>query len=145
MEEMRQMIERRGASTTATVTRTPNIAVPVPSSVLDSGRLEQWTRLVESLVEDADRQIMRAMDQNEALVQGMASLNVEDDASSKGETEKLRVELQSSKRQTDVLKQLLQDATAENEALYSVLSVTKESIRTWTDTHSLPIRPSIKS
>lgn len=78
MEEMRQMIERRERSNSA-VQRAPSITVPVPTSVLDSNRLEEWTKLVESLLEDADKQIAQAIDQNEALVQNMASLAVDDE------------------------------------------------------------------
>ncbi|KAG8792232.1 hypothetical protein FRC17_008628 [Serendipita sp. 399] len=59
----------------------------------------------------------------------MALLAVKDnDNSSKEELEGLRAELQSSHRQTEVLKQLLEDATAENEVLYSAFNQELEAM-----------------
>jgi hypothetical protein len=79
MEEMRKMIERRGGATTTMMPKSPSITVPVPTAILDSNRLEEWTKLVETLLEEADKQIAQAIDQNEALVQDMASLAVDDE------------------------------------------------------------------
>ena len=141
MEEMRQMIERRGAGGfgESTLHRSPSIVATPVASGLDPARLEQWTKTMESLVEDADQQIAQAIDQSEALVKDMTLLAVHDEvcatftrfeftssmflpgqSSGREQLEKARLELQNSTRQKDVLKQLLQDATAENEGLYSV-------------------------
>jgi hypothetical protein len=79
MEEMRQMIEQRGGAVTTVMPKSPSITVPVPTAILDSNRLEEWTKLVENLLEEADKQIAQAIDQNEALVQDMASLAVDDE------------------------------------------------------------------
>jgi hypothetical protein len=79
MEEMRKMIERRGGATTTVMPKAPSINVPVPTAIRDSNRLEEWTKLVENLLEEADKQIAQAIDQNEALVQDMASLAVDDE------------------------------------------------------------------
>ncbi|CCA70681.1 hypothetical protein PIIN_04615 [Serendipita indica DSM 11827] len=114
MEEMQQMIERRAKNLSdGSLRRGPSIAMP--ASAMDPARLQQWAKTIETLIEDADKQIAQAIDQSDALVKDMALLTVEDDDSN-DEVEHLRAELQGSKRQTDVLKQLLQDATAENEA-----------------------------
>ncbi|KAG8867078.1 hypothetical protein FRC20_006780 [Serendipita sp. 405] len=123
MEEMRQMIERRGAHGDPSHRRSPS-STGDATSALDPSRLEQWTRTVESLVDDADKQIAQAIDQSEGLVKDIALLAVKDndDSSQDEELEKLQAELKSSQRQTDVLKQLLQDATAENEVLYSTFN-----------------------
>ncbi|KIM25909.1 hypothetical protein M408DRAFT_330906 [Serendipita vermifera MAFF 305830] len=127
MAEMRQMIERRGPAGSG-LHRSPSIAVPSASSPLNANRLEQWTRTMESLVEDADKQIAQAIDQSEALVKDMALLSVRDDSSTRAELEKVRAELGNNVRQKDVLKQLLEDATAENEALYSMFNQELESM-----------------
>jgi GAF domain-containing protein len=82
MEEMRQMIERRGgafADNTLGLQRSPSMGPAPISSAFDANRLEQWTKTVESLVEDADKQIAQAIDQSEALVKDMTLLAVHDD------------------------------------------------------------------
>ncbi|KAG8777439.1 hypothetical protein FRC16_004157, partial [Serendipita sp. 398] len=73
---------------------------------------------------DRSGAIAQAIDQSEGLVKDIALLAVKDndDSSQDEELEKLQAELKSSQRQTDVLKQLLQDATAENEVLYSTFN-----------------------
>jgi hypothetical protein len=75
------MIEKRGAGTS--LKRGPSIAGThsATNSSFDSARLEAWTKNVESLVEDADKQLAQALDQSEALVKDMSSLIIDDDVS----------------------------------------------------------------
>jgi hypothetical protein len=82
MEEMRQMIERRGGAFGEGglgLQRSPSIMTAPITSALDANRLQQWTKTVESLVEDADKQIAQAIDQSEALVKDMTLLAVHDE------------------------------------------------------------------
>jgi len=80
MEELRQMIERRNGSVgEGGLQRTSSITLANAGSAFDTNRLQQWTKTVESLVEDADKQIAQAIDQSEALVKDMALLAVRND------------------------------------------------------------------
>jgi hypothetical protein len=82
MEEMRQMIERRGGAFgegSLGLQRSPSIMTSPITSAFDANRLQQWTKTVESLVEDADKQIAQAIDQSEALVKDMTLLAVHDE------------------------------------------------------------------
>jgi hypothetical protein len=82
MEEMRQMIERRGGAFgegSLGLQRSPGIIAAPITSAFDANRLEQWTKTVESLAEDADKQIAQAIDQSEALVKDMTLLAVHDE------------------------------------------------------------------
>lgn len=77
MEEMRQMIMRRSVDSPARFLPPISTSSPSVSSTFDMLRLEKWTKAIENLTEDADRQIALAMDQNETLCKEMASLAID--------------------------------------------------------------------
>jgi hypothetical protein len=78
MEEMRQLINRRSVDSPGGRYLPPLSPINTNGpSAFDISRLERWTNAIEDLVEEADRQIAQAIDQNEALCKDMSSLAID--------------------------------------------------------------------
>ncbi|KDQ15406.1 hypothetical protein BOTBODRAFT_145159 [Botryobasidium botryosum FD-172 SS1] len=116
LQEMQRLIEQgRGQG----VRRTP-----VVSSVLgatEGSSMEEWTKRLEELVTETDQGLKRATTHQDSLHNDLKQLTF-DFKEKLAELDKAQSELQRAKRQCDLVKQLLSDATAENEILYDAFN-----------------------
>jgi phage terminase large subunit-like protein len=104
---------------------------------IDAGRTTEFLNSIEDSVSEADKSLVRAASSQEALSINIGLLAADlkevslpcniaphqsaDLLSQKASLlEKSRVELQSTKRQCELVKSLLADSTAENEIMYEV-------------------------
>ncbi|KAF8842701.1 hypothetical protein BDN67DRAFT_898801 [Paxillus ammoniavirescens] len=122
MQEMRQLINKRQTEAPATPRSRPRSLVgesPMPSTseTVNSAVL---SRLEESLA-DADQHMGRAMSHHETLQTDFEQF-VHDIKEKATELDKMRVELQNTKRQCELVKSLLADATAEKEIMYEAFN-----------------------
>jgi hypothetical protein len=127
MEEMRQLISKRSGE-----------APPYRGQAgTDAGRTTEFLKFIEDSVSEADKSLVRAASSQEALSINIGLLaadlkevslpcNISTHQSihllsqKASLLEKSRVELQSTKRQCELVKSLLADSTAENEIMYEV-------------------------
>jgi len=119
MEEMRQLISKRsGEMTPRSQFRAPKEAA---SMGCDAMRTGDFLRSIEEAVSEADKSLVRAASSQEALAidVGLLATDLKEKA---GLLEKARLELQSTKRQCELVKSLLADATAENEIMYEAFN-----------------------
>jgi len=119
MEEMRQLINKRsGELTPRSQHRGPKEAATAGS---DAARTEDFLRSMDDAISDADKSLVRAASSQEALSVDVGLL-VADLKEKTSLLEKCRVELQSTKRQCELVKSLLADTTAENEIMYEAFN-----------------------
>ncbi|KAI0004943.1 hypothetical protein BJV74DRAFT_315564 [Russula compacta] len=117
MDEMRQLIRKRvGEVTPRSQCRGQKEVVSADSDMCRTGDL---LISIEDALSEADKSLVRAASNQEALSVdiGLLATDLKEKASL---IEKSRVELQSTKRQCELVKSLLADATAENEIMYEV-------------------------
>ncbi|KAI0304176.1 hypothetical protein BC826DRAFT_215583 [Russula brevipes] len=119
MEEMRQLISKRsGELTPRSQHRGPKEPATAGS---DATRTEDFLRCIDDAISDADKNLVRAASSQEALSVDVGLL-VADLKEKTSLLEKCRVELQSTKRQCELVKSLLADTTAENEIMYEAFN-----------------------
>ncbi|KAI0050211.1 hypothetical protein FA95DRAFT_662337 [Auriscalpium vulgare] len=125
LEEMRQLIgKRNGEVTPRSRTRS---AVDTPPLGHDKPRPDEAVQLVEESASEADKALLRAASTQDALGVDLALLAA--DLKEKATLlEKARLELQSTRRQCELVKNLLADATAENEIMYEAFNEELESM-----------------
>ncbi|KAJ7507977.1 hypothetical protein B0H11DRAFT_1969560 [Mycena galericulata] len=126
MEEMRQLIgQRQGEGTPRS--RPFSMAVDTPVRASGSNRTDDSQRSLSILVSEADAGLSRAVSNHEALEDGIQQLT--DDFKDKStELEKTRLELQNARRQCELVKSLLADATAEKEIMYEAFNEELDSM-----------------
>ncbi|KAH9062771.1 hypothetical protein EDB87DRAFT_1605796 [Lactarius vividus] len=119
MEEMRQLISKRGGE--ATQRPQSRGSKEVVRTSTDVSRAEECLRSIEDAASEADKSLLRAASNQEALAVdlGLVAADLKEKANL---LEKSRVELQSTKRQCELVKSLLADATAENEIMYEAFN-----------------------
>ncbi|KAI9507546.1 hypothetical protein F5148DRAFT_1307723 [Russula earlei] len=119
MEEMRQLISKRGGEATPRSQHRGQKEAATAGS--DAGRTAELLRSIEDAASEADRSLIRAASSQEALSVniGLLAADLKEKASL---LEKCRVELRSTKRQCELVKSLLADATAENEIMYEAFN-----------------------
>ncbi|KAH9077249.1 hypothetical protein EDB83DRAFT_2504476 [Lactarius deliciosus] len=119
MEEMRQLISKRGGDPT----QRPQSrgSKEVIGAGTDTGRAGEFLRSIEDAASEADKSLLRAASNQEALAVdlGLVAVDLKEKVNV---LEKSRVELQSTKRQCELVKSLLADATAENEIMYEAFN-----------------------
>jgi protein ECT2 len=135
MEEMRQLIGKRGGEMTPLLQHRGQ--KEAPTSGTDAVRTGDFLGSIEDAVSEADKSLVRAASNQEALAIDIGLLIADlrevsliaislifqhaDCRLQKASLlEKSRMELQSTKRQCELVKSLLADATAENEMMYQV-------------------------
>jgi len=120
LEEMRQLIGKRAGE--GTPRSRPRSVVDAPTTPsLDKSRAEDLARLIDESVSEADKSLLRAVSNQEALGVDLKLLAA--DLKQKSTLlEKARVELQNTKRQCELVKSLLADATAEKEIMYEAFN-----------------------
>ncbi|KIY49377.1 hypothetical protein FISHEDRAFT_41844 [Fistulina hepatica ATCC 64428] len=114
MEEMRQLIGQREGVTP----RGHRLTSSHSASSIDS---EGHKRAIERLVSDVERDLERASSSQDALSHDVQQLVTELERQ-RATLEKTRNELQNSKRQCELVKSLLEDATAEKEIMYEAFN-----------------------
>ncbi|KAJ7765035.1 hypothetical protein DFH07DRAFT_811208 [Mycena maculata] len=126
MEEMRQLIgQRQGEGTPRSRPLSTTVDTPVRAS--GSGRTGDIHRSLTTLVSEADASLLRASSNHEALENGIQQLT--DDLKDRSmEFEKTRLELQNARRQCELVKSLLADATAEKEIMYEAFNEELDSM-----------------
>jgi len=119
MEEMRQLIGKRGMEATPRSQHREQKGAATPGT--DAVRSGDLLRFIEDAVSEADKSLVRAASNQEALSIDIGLL-VADLKEKSSLLERSRVELQSTKRQCELVKSLLADATAENEVMYEAFN-----------------------
>ncbi|KAJ6539507.1 hypothetical protein B0H19DRAFT_1179379 [Mycena capillaripes] len=126
MEEMRQLINQRQGEGTPR-TRPLSMAADTPLRASGSSRTDDIHRSLTTLVTAADASLVRAASNHEALENGIQQL-AEDLQERSSELEKTRLELQNARRQCELVKSLLADATAEKEIMYEAFNEELDSM-----------------
>ncbi|KDQ64245.1 hypothetical protein JAAARDRAFT_27871 [Jaapia argillacea MUCL 33604] len=117
MEEMRQLIGRRGEGPSRIRPR----SIVDSSSVSNSSSSKEFTRTIEEFVSNADKHLTRAMSNQELQCDGF-KLVIANLGQVSTELDKAKGELQSTRRQCELMKSLLADATAEKEIMYEAFN-----------------------
>jgi hypothetical protein len=148
MDEMRQLIGRRNGDLTPRKVRptidTSEKVPPLPTSTSTTAnepvRLDGLDKAIESFAFDVDGKLAQASENQDTVKEGLREISAKlrevkypnlafTPPSSRGvsqralEHERVKIELQSIRRQCEVVKNLLADATAEKEIMYEVRSV----------------------
>ncbi|KAJ7682631.1 hypothetical protein DFH06DRAFT_1161696 [Mycena polygramma] len=120
MEEMRLLISQRQGEGTP---RSRPLSMAPPAQ----GRTEDIQSSLTTLVTEAEASLTRATSNHEALENGIHQL-AEDLQERSTELEKTRLELQNARRQCELVKSLLADATAEKEIMYEAFNEELDSM-----------------
>ncbi|KAJ7228502.1 RhoGEF domain-containing protein [Mycena pura] len=126
MEEMRQLINQRQGEGTPR-SRPFSMAADTPVRGSGPSRTGNICRSLTTLVIEAETGLIRATSNHEALLSGIEQLT--DDVKDKSaDLEKTRLELQNARRQCELVKSLLADATAEKEIMYEAFNEELDSM-----------------
>ncbi|KAJ7684015.1 hypothetical protein B0H17DRAFT_985586 [Mycena rosella] len=126
MEEMRQLIgQRQGEGTPRS--RPLSMMVDTPVRASGSSRTDDIHHSLSTLASEADAGLIRASANHAALESGIQQLT-EDLKDRSTELEKTRLELQNARRQCELVKSLLSDATAEKEIMYEAFNEELDSM-----------------
>ncbi|KAG2349061.1 hypothetical protein BDR05DRAFT_956431 [Suillus weaverae] len=120
LDEMRQLIGKRqqeGTPRSRPRSFVTELSMPGPPATLGTSNI---SLLSESVV-DADKLLASALSSHETLHQSLTQV-VSDFKEKLFDLEKTRVELQNTKRQCELVKRLLADATAEKEIMYEAFN-----------------------
>jgi len=120
MEEMRQLIGRRQGDGTPR-SQPHNTVFDLASQSSVRMNLADISRSIETLVAQADGELVRATSNHEVLQQNMIEMAGELKERST-DLERAKAELQNAKRQCELVKSLLADATAEKEIMYEAFN-----------------------
>jgi len=132
MDEMRQLIGRRNGDftprkvrpTVDTFEKTPPIPTPVTNEPL---RLDGLDKAIEGFVFDVDGKLAEAAENQDAVQAGLREISTRLRERAL-EHERVKIELQSIRRQCEVVKNLLADATAEKEIMYEAFNEELDSM-----------------
>lgn len=131
MDEMRQMIGRRNDLTPRKVRpvvdtseKPPPLPTPTASEPL---RLDGLDKAIETFVFDVDGKLAQAAENQDAVQEGLREVSAKLRERAL-EHERVKIELQSIRRQCEVVKNLLADATAEKEIMYEAFNEELDSM-----------------
>ncbi|KAF8165546.1 hypothetical protein B0H34DRAFT_689520 [Crassisporium funariophilum] len=119
MEEMRNLIGRRQGEETPR--SRPRIGMFNAHVRTSSGDVGDLGKTVDTLVSEADKDLAQAQSNHELLQNELRRLASEFKERA-ADLERTRLELQNSKRQCELVKSLLADATAEKEIMYEAFN-----------------------
>ena len=121
MEEMRQLIGKRSVGEPGAARGRPlSYAAPqTPTSSRIFTHSDEHIRFIEDAASEADKALLRVASSQDALGAGLGEL-VADLREKAAQVVKARAELQSQKRQCELVKSLLNNAVAENALVYDV-------------------------
>ncbi|KAL4076122.1 hypothetical protein J3A83DRAFT_4357230 [Scleroderma citrinum] len=116
LEEMRHLIAKRQTEGTPRIRPQESVISSPPDVTHDTiiSRLEEW-------IKDADHHIMLVVANHESLRENLEHLSC-DLKDRTTEFDKTRTELQNTRRQCELVKSLLTDATAEKEIMYEAFN-----------------------
>ncbi|KAG2042276.1 hypothetical protein BDR03DRAFT_944957 [Suillus americanus] len=120
LDEMRQLISKRqqeGTPRNRPRSFVTELSTPGPPATLGTSNIS----LLSESVADADKLLASALSSHETLHQSLTQV-VSDFKEKLFDLEKTRVELQNTKRQCELVKRLLADATAEKEIMYEAFN-----------------------
>lgn len=120
MEEMRQLIGRRQVDGTPR-SRPRSTVFDTPSQSSTQANVADISRSVGTLVSEADRDLSRAVSYQATLRQDIMEVATSLKEKS-ADLEMAKFELQNTKRQCELVKSLLADATAEKEIMYEAFN-----------------------
>lgn len=126
MEEMRNLIAKRQIDGTPRARPCSLTPQGPTSTILDTPKPALLGRLEES-INDADQWMARAAASHETLQDSLTHV-LHDLTEKTTELERTRTELQSIKRQCELVKSLLADATAEKEIMYEAFNEELDSM-----------------
>ncbi|KAG6880357.1 hypothetical protein C0992_007768 [Termitomyces sp. T32_za158] len=124
LEEMRQVIGRRQQEGDGMSRSRPHIVFDTPSKTHTSSTstiIPDTVRSVETLASEADKTLSRAVTSQDALQLNIRQMCAEFKEKS-GELDKAKLELQNARRQTELVKSLLADATVEKDIMYEAFN-----------------------
>ncbi|RDB22757.1 hypothetical protein Hypma_010026 [Hypsizygus marmoreus] len=121
MEEMRLLIGRRQLEGEGTPRTRARSVFDTPTRSTTPANIGDASRSIEMLASEAEKDLARAVSNQEALQHDLKQVSVELKERS-SELERARLELQNAKRQCEVVKSLLSDATAEKEIMYEAFN-----------------------
>ncbi|KAF7288279.1 DH domain-containing protein [Mycena chlorophos] len=125
MEEMRQLIGQRndGGTPRRPMSMAVGTSTPVRgATAASSSRVTEDTRRnLTTLASEAESSLARASSNQDSLQSGIQQLTIDLQEKST-ELERTRLDLQNSRRQCELVKSLLDDATAEKEIMYEAFN-----------------------
>jgi len=127
MDEMRQLIGKRYGPTTPRTPQRNTVETPKRTSNAEYSPFDDFAHSIEDYVFDADGNLAKALAAQDELQADVKAIS----ASLKEkaiEIERSRVELQNTKRQCELVKSLLADATAEKEIMYEAFNEELDSM-----------------
>ncbi|KAF9006585.1 hypothetical protein BDQ17DRAFT_1302996 [Cyathus striatus] len=120
LEEMRNLIAKRQTDTGTPKRKFPSTDFDTPKST-SSSNIDSFIRSVNLLITQADNDIIRALSSHEALEIELSQVTSELQEKSV-EITKMKSDIKNSKRQCELIKSLLADATAEKEIMYEAFN-----------------------
>ncbi|KAG6869324.1 hypothetical protein C0993_000077 [Termitomyces sp. T159_Od127] len=124
LEEMRQVIGRRQLEGDGLSRSRPHSVFDTPSKTHTSSgtstTIVDTARNVETLVSETEKSLARAVTSQDTLQLNIKQMSAELKEKKSGELDKAKLELQNARRQTELVKSLLADATAEKDIMYEV-------------------------
>lgn len=148
------MLRHRQQGEGTPVKRRVGSVFDTPTHQTHNDTSQNFTRSVDVLVTEADKDLVKAIKNQDAIQAELARL-AEEFRQRTVELERTKLELQNSKRQCELVKSLLADATAEKDIMYEVSetwnfqsnvlpSLCRHSMRSWTGCTMMPICPMMK-
>lgn len=119
MEEMRNLLKHRQQGDGTPVRRRVGNILDTPTNQTHNDTPKSFIRSVDVLVTEADKDLIKAIKNQDALQAELFRL-AEEFKQRAVEFERTKLELQNSKRQCELVKSLLADATAEKDIMYEV-------------------------
>ncbi|PCH40917.1 hypothetical protein WOLCODRAFT_137069 [Wolfiporia cocos MD-104 SS10] len=119
-EEMRQLIEKRSSRNVSPLSPVGRSS-PLPRIPEAPPRVKQVSSSIEELVDEADRDLSRAVESQDTLQSDLHSL-AEQLKESTRQIDRTFLDLQSYRRQCDLVKDLLHDCMAERDVLYEAFN-----------------------
>ncbi|KAJ3506741.1 hypothetical protein NLJ89_g6700 [Agrocybe chaxingu] len=128
MEEMRNLLKHRqaGDGTPRNRPRAGSL-FDTPTRTPPGTDIASFTRSIGVLVTEADKDLVKAQASQDALQKDLTRLAAEFKERA-AELERTRLELQNSRRQCELVKSLLADATAEKEIMYEAFNEELDSM-----------------
>jgi len=121
MNEMRQLIGKRFEAEGTPRSRAGTLPGSPASRTTEVFPADGIARTLQDVVSQADQNLTRAAS-NQEMIHDDLKLLVSDFKEKSLDLEKTRVELQNTKRQCELVKSLLADATAEKEIMYEAFN-----------------------
>ena len=121
---MRSLLKHRQQGEGTPLRRRVGSIFDTPTNQTHSDTPKNFIRSVDILVTEADKDLTKAIKNQDALQAELSRL-AEEFKQRAVDLERTKLELQNSKRQCELVKSLLADATAEKDIMYEVSGDTK--------------------